>query len=743
MKGGKVRYIVFGIIVVLAAAGAVLLFAGKKDRGNTVTVERNESAVFGNETEIGVFENMQHICRYKDGFIFFDNNGASPKTKTTTIFWTFVTNEGEIKDTVEYNYEEGFATIWSYLYLDGQIKLLERKDDGTMFVHTITPQGEPVSVVELPDTADHSYHNNFFLSNGEVILSGNDEDIVKYDVNGKRSGKTKRPRDIDFIMYFYETGNDRAVIAGEKSGGYNYFSVLDLKSMTVIKTYYTGETDQEVKGGGEFDGYDFAATFGYGYVGFNLKENRGEEIINYTESNLAYNRLTEVLIIDKDTALIGERISEPDEEEDEIVYSIYHRLDPDEIENRVEITLAGVSVSEHLMESITDFNKKNKNYKIRAVNYTDLYGGADAEERFKLSLLSDDVPDIILTHTLDNPDIYMDKNVFTDLYPLMEQAGISKDDYLPGVLAAGSEDGKLNMFIPKFYLSGTGMVKEEYLDGRDGLSVRDMKNLETMHGIEGQGVYQTYRELLLSEAVLYDRNDYYDVKNGECRFDSDEFKELLEWTSRYPSLEDIQGQIVSNELDADVFRKNESIYYPLAVHGFREFNKCDLTFFDGQAVLIGFPNKNGTGKGVIKPVFSLAISSECEEPQAAFEFIRYFMENEYQTFKADSPYNEGFPCKKSCFAEMAEEALEDKDEHIINSRGEKVKAAPISEEKLKAVKTFIEECDVLYNEDDRIGNIIGEEAGAYFAGSKGVDETVDMIQNRANNYVREQQQSLH
>ena len=49
-----------------------------------------------------------------------------------------------------------------------------------------------------------------------------------------------------------------------------------------------------------------------------------------------------------------------------------------------------------------------------------------------------------------------------------------------------------------------------------------------------------------------------------------------------------------------------------------------------------------------------------------------------------------------------------------------------------------EAVDGVYRWDDSLGEIILEIAGAYFAGDKSLDETAELIQNRAKLYISEQ-----
>ena len=66
-----------------------------------------------------------------------------------------------------------------------------------------------------------------------------------------------------------------------------------------------------------------------------------------------------------------------------------------------------------------------------------------------------------------------------------------------------------------------------------------------------------------------------------------------------------------------------------------------------------------------------------------------------------------------------------------------VEMKPLSDEQVTEFRTIIDKVSDTWDYDSSLNEIITEEAKAYFAGDKTVDETCKIIQNRASTYIKE------
>lgn len=67
-----------------------------------------------------------------------------------------------------------------------------------------------------------------------------------------------------------------------------------------------------------------------------------------------------------------------------------------------------------------------------------------------------------------------------------------------------------------------------------------------------------------------------------------------------------------------------------------------------------------------------------------------------------------------------------------------VELRPLTEEEAEKFRDLTDKVSNVYAEETKFMNIINEECQAYFAGDKSVDETVKIIQGRAQTYMNEQ-----
>ena len=157
---------------------------------------------------------------------------------------------------------------------------------------------------------------------------------------------------------------------------------------------------------------------------------------------------------------------------------------------------------------------------------------------------------------------------------------------------------------------------------------------------------------------------------------------------------------------------------------------------------IGFPTESGQG-AYIEYDDAYMISAKSKHKDVAWEFLRYYLTDEYQS---DRVYS--LPIQKKYFLESAQEATErpywtdsngerhEYDDNILMN-GEIITIPPMSQEQVDAAVAMIESITKHPYIDNDILNIINEDMGAFFSGQKSAREVADIIQNRVQLYVDE------
>ena len=149
---------------------------------------------------------------------------------------------------------------------------------------------------------------------------------------------------------------------------------------------------------------------------------------------------------------------------------------------------------------------------------------------------------------------------------------------------------------------------------------------------------------------------------------------------------------------------------------------------------------------------SFAMSSSCKDKDAAWQFLRTFLTEEYQLKGSYLPTN------IKAFDKQLEEAMEVKYEqdangnYILDENGERkpislgmvtdgmntyeiYATTPRQAEQLREV---INSSTKMMDYDQSIIDIVKEEAAAYFAGQKSAEDVAKLIQSKANIYINEQ-----
>ena len=133
-----------------------------------------------------------------------------------------------------------------------------------------------------------------------------------------------------------------------------------------------------------------------------------------------------------------------------------------------------------------------------------------------------------------------------------------------------------------------------------------------------------------------------------------------------------------------------------------------------------------------------------ENKDGAWEFLKTFIEEDYQ--KNSVEWN--FPVLRSALEAQFEEAMTSEYTEIDGEKVEQPKTSwgwddfeaeiyAAKQEEVDAVKALIESADGVISTSEEIGNIISEEAKAYFEGQKSAKDVADVVQSRVQIYVNE------
>ncbi|MDR2043000.1 MAG: extracellular solute-binding protein [Clostridium sp.] len=403
------------------------------------------------------------------------------------------------------------------------------------------------------------------------------------------------------------------------------------------------------------------------------------------------------------------------------------------------ITLAARYEYQKLRSSAVKFNRSNDRYRVKIETYD---GKTDEDIALLLNgaAAAGNAPDLIDLSIGIQVDSYVKKGLLEDLTPFLEASDrIGREDLVESVLNAFTYDGRL-IGIPESFslnvLAGkTSMVGEEA-----GWTVDEMVALSRQYP-EASLLDHVSRYSILR--VCYQQENFIDMETGKCRFDSEEFKNLLEYCKIFPE-EALYDE--SDERSTPIKLQEGDVLLVDAYINNVEAFQMYRAMFGEPATYIGYPTADG--RAGIRLEYSdggaYAISSGSGQKEGAWAFLEFLL-----TQDGEQRY-QSFPIRKDLLEDMLTQAMTP--EMTVDENGEpkedpkttwgwgndwQVEIYAAAQEDVARLRELIELAGSGSNTDSKIVEMIWEEAGPFFDGQKSVDEVADVIQSRVRLYVSE------
>jgi ABC-type glycerol-3-phosphate transport system substrate-binding protein len=487
-------------------------------------------------------------------------------------------------------------------------------------------------------------------------------------------------------------------------------------------------------------GYDLYVSKADGFYGYTQSKDSLTKIMDYADSDINLSYAVSTVVAVSENEFIANL---PDEEYNYALYRLT-KVAPEDVKDKVVITLAGNYVDYTVRQKVFNFNKESNEYKIKIVDYSSLVNSDDYEEsanQFNLDIVSGNVPDIMYFSTEEPVDSYINKGLFLDLNTYLQNDPELKDvEFVENVMDAFKTGDKLYQLAPSFYIESLA-TKKDYLGGKETLTLKECDEMIQGKGVSYLNSFGMYdKQSLLYSGLVMSGSHFIDWETKTCHFDGEEFINFLEFANKFP--DNISDEMWEQYEDT-AYMKGDSLFSFAYVNGFRPYRRYVDATFGGDIRYIGFPNNMGVNCSIIVPEMRFAISAQSKNADAAWQLIRQFLLEDYQN---EITYE--FPIRKSSFDKLAADSMErmywiDDDgvkqyeDDIMYLGDEEVVVQPLTQEEVDYVKDFVGSLTMVYNANENVYNIITEEASAFFSGQKSAKEVADIIQSRVTIYVNE------
>lgn len=507
--------------------------------------------------------------------------------------------------------------------------------------------------------------------------------------------------------------------------------------------------------GGEGSSYDFYYNNSVSLCGFEFDTLESVELCNWINSDVNTNQLNNFLVINDDK-IICTMYDEVDYKQKLVVLN---RVPEEQVVEKYIITLAAAYVDYYIRSSIIAFNRTNEEYRIVVKDYslfnTEGGDGTQAVTALNNDIVAGNIPDIIQINYDMPTDSYISKGLFADLNEYINNDTlIKRSDYLENIFDAFSVNGKMYELVPSFSVR-TVSGKTSVVGSASGWTMDEFNAVLGKYP-DAQPFYDVTQAVMLDNICTITADQFIDKNTGKCNFDSDGFIKVLQFAKNLSAKsvwEDGGGgpNIYAKDMgNGDYYSEMETAYRENRVllqveyfNSFRGYWQLMKGTYGEDINFIGFPADSRNGSA-INPTFKLAMSAKSKLSEGAWQFIRYFLTDEYQ-----NTITNDFPIKLSRIDALTKESMEPY-KYTDEATGEvieypttwwigneSVEIGEITQEYVDVVMNFLHSLNQVVRYDTSMMNIIKEETAAFFAGSKTAEETAKIIQNRVSIYVSE------
>jgi len=369
--------------------------------------------------------------------------------------------------------------------------------------------------------------------------------------------------------------------------------------------------------------------------------------------------------------------------------------------------------------AVTEFNAMQDEIKVEILHYPNNEGD-DPVGALVLDIMSGKTPDILdISNFRDfhfkESDLLMDMNTF------IQNSNIKFAD---NVLQAFETDGSLYK-IPLVYNIITLSSNLSELGTGDALTFDKIYELEKIYNI-GMPFGAGYTKDDFLDLMLYVYSGVLlDWDNKTCSFDSPLFQWILECAKEFPDTG-------SDWNEFQAIRENKQLFSFAYINRFDSIRMLRALYGGYDFNILGFPGLPSSAM-ITTSNYQMGITNSSNNKDSAWKFIEYLTSSDMAASGLGLPINQSVLEKLIAETTDKETTLREEGSlYRVYARGEEVDVAYMPETDLQMLRSLISDSQFIASKrDTRLNDIIYDEVEAYFSGHKDLNETVRLIQNRA------------
>ena len=246
--------------------------------------------------------------------------------------------------------------------------------------------------------------------------------------------------------------------------------------------------------------------------------------------------------------------------------------------------------------------------------------------------------------------------------------------------------------------------------------------------------YCTEKQGAFDNIFRHSLENYVDRDSGTCDFTNENFRSSLEFVNSFPFKftglrENINTEVAERVFSGRQMLEKAYLGSPLSIQQYDAFYGSG-----GRVAFIGFPTEDGSAGSTFQvSTRPLAMSSVCQNKEAAWEFLREVLLPQYDNMDDMIDDNAFYstPVNQSDYNMMIKCVMTRDVWEQINVLGfPTLEIHHSTQEEVDRFEDLFNSIETINLYDPTVYDIVYEACGPYFAGDKTIDETITLIQNR-------------
>ncbi|MBR6402902.1 MAG: extracellular solute-binding protein [Eubacterium sp.] len=541
--------------------------------------------------------------------------------------YTFNVNTGVCKKITDYKPEDSIDLYSLCSNPDGEIYVIKydninetqklcKIEDGTLVeqfdLEVLDYNSEDPYYLWLIDKNGNLYTKN---QSGIKIYDKDMNEVFSEEFPGstiRASANTKNGNIVVCLKSDVENSQQNTIIIYDPDS-YKKIKEIEVEKTLASSALFTGVGN-----------YDFLYGTSSELFGYDIASGSSTKIIDYDSTGIDIVNGYGPYMIDENTFIYGRDEEGENPFGNGFTLTKYTNLDVSDNSAAKIITYAARYQDAKIKQDIMEYNSSQSEYRIKIVDYSE---ESDPDAKLNADIAAGNYPDIYeIYEGLGDVSLGqgIEAGLFENLTPYIEEdEDVNLEDLIPAVRTAIDIKGQY-FFLPSSFRLYTLVGRGSEIGMEPGWSYSEMKDYYFSSPDAHLFTSENKTDILnvLLQGCSY---DFIDVRRGTSYFDNRAFKDILEMAD--------SGKDEKSDLEEATLMEAQDLAENKRLFKEGSISLDDMVTLDeiykGDYFIKGFPSTDNSGTFVELPGM-VAISSHSKNKEAAWEFIKRYISEDYQ-----------------------------------------------------------------------------------------------------------------